>query len=296
MKIAVGAVLYYWPREALLDFYARIAESAADVVYVGEAVCSRRHVLRLDDWLALARDLAAAGKEVVLSTQALIESESDLRTMRRIATNGEFAVEANEMGAVRVLHGCAQFVAGPHLNVYNGETLAWLAELGARRWVLPVELSRAALAGLQRSRPEGVETEVFAWGKLPLAFSARCFTARHYDLPKDDCRFRCLEHPDGLALETRDGRPFLTLNGIQTQSAQVYDLAPALGELRELGVDVVRLSPQSAGTEEVIGLFRAAIDGAAGRTEVARALAALAPMRCNGYWHGVAGIEYREAP
>jgi len=296
MKIAVGAVLYYWPREALLDFYARIAASAADVVYVGEAVCSRRHVLRLDDWLALARDLAAAGKEVVLSTQALIESESDLRTMRRIATNGEFAVEANEMGAVRVLHGCAQFVAGPHLNVYNGETLAWLAELGARRWVLPVELSRAALAGLQRSRPEGVETEVFAWGKLPLAFSARCFTARHYDLPKDDCRFRCLEHPDGLALETRDGRPFLTLNGIQTQSAQVYDLAPALGELRELGVDVVRLSPQSAGTEEVIGLFRAAIDGAAGRTEVARALAALAPMRCNGYWHGVAGIEYREAP
>jgi len=296
MKIAVGAVLYYWPREALLDFYARIAASAADVVYVGEAVCSRRHALRLDDWLALARDLAAAGKEVVLSTQALIESESDLRTMRRIAANGEFAVEANEMGAVRALHGCAQFVAGPHLNVYNGETLAWLAELGARRWVLPVELSRAALAGLQRSRPEGVETEVFAWGKLPLAFSARCFTARHYDLPKDDCRFRCLEHPDGLALETRDGRPFLTLNGIQTQSAQVYDLAPALGELRELGVDVVRLSPQSAGTEEVVGLFRAAIDGAAGRTEVARALAALAPMRCNGYWHGVAGIEYREAP
>jgi collagenase-like PrtC family protease len=43
-----------------------------------------------------------------------------------------------------------------------------------------------------------METELFGYGRLPLAFSARCFTARHYNLQKDDCQFRCLDHPDGL--------------------------------------------------------------------------------------------------
>jgi collagenase-like PrtC family protease len=294
MKLAVGPLLYYWPRDAVLAFYARIAASPVDIVYVGETVCARRHELRADDWVALARDLAAAGKEVVLSTQALIESESDLRAMRRLAGQPDFLVEANEMGAVRV-RGGRPFVAGPHLNVYNGATLAWLADLGAKRWVMPVELSRGALAALQRERPAGIETEVFAWGRLPLAFSARCFTARHYDLPKDECEFRCLDHADGLALATREGKPFLTLNGIQTQSAHVYDLSGALAELRALAVDVVRLSPQSTGMAELIDVYRAAVDRRIPPTEAARALAALAPARCNGYWHGRAGLDYEEA-
>src|SRR3972149_7263856 len=244
MKLSLGPVLYYWTREALLDFYARVAESGADIVYLGEVVCSRRHNLRLDDWLGLARDLAASGKQVVLSSQALIESESDLKTLRRIAANGDFTVEANEMGAVRLLTGRVPFVAGPHLNIYNNETLAWFAELGATRFVLPLELSRDVLRELQAARPAGMQTEGFAYGRMPLAFSARCFTARHHNLPKDDCQFRCLDDADGLALQTRDKAAFLTLNGIQTQSAQVYDLSDAIAELRDLKVDVLRLSPQ----------------------------------------------------
>jgi collagenase-like PrtC family protease len=131
--------------------------------------------------------------------------------------------------------------------MYSPQTLAWLAELGACRWVMPVELGREALALLQRDRPAQIETEVFAYGRLPLAFSARCFTARHYNLSKDDCQYRCLDHPDGLPLATREGQPFLALNGLQTQSAQVYDLSRVLPQMRELGVGVVRLSVQSAG-------------------------------------------------
>ncbi len=292
MRLSLGPVLYYWQREALLQFYADLPHARLGAVYLGEAVCGKRHGMRHDDWMGLARDLAQTGLEVVLSTQALIESDVDLRAMRRFAENGEFLVEANDMGAVHALAGRVRFVAGPHLNVYNPRTLAWLAELGALRWVMPVELGRDALAQILRESPAGVETEIFAYGRLPLAFSARCFTARHYNLPKDDCQFRCLDHPDGMPLATREGQPFLALNGIQTQSAQVYDLSGALPELRALGVGVLRISPQSSGTNGVIEAYHRALEGELSGAELE---AALAPHRltdpCNGYWHGKPGIE-----
>jgi collagenase-like PrtC family protease len=296
VKLSLGPVLTYWTREALLGFYANLPHSRLATVYLGEVVCGRRHEMRPADWLGLARELAQAGLEVVLSTQALIESELDLRVMRRIAENGDFLVEANDMGAVRLLAGRARFVAGPHLNVYNPQTLVWLAELGACRWVMPVELGRDALALLQRDRPSQIETEVFAYGRLPLAFSSRCFTARHYNLSKDDCQYRCLDHPDGMPLATREGQPFLALNGLQTQSARVYDLSRALPQMRELGVGVVRLSAQSAGMNGIIEAYHRALLGELSGADLEATLAAHRTTDyCDGYWYGKPGIEHLAA-
>jgi collagenase-like PrtC family protease len=291
MNLSLGPLLYYWSRDDVLAFYAEAANWPVARIYLGESVCSRRHLLRLPDWLALAEQLAAAGKEVALSTQTLIESESDLKTLRRIVSDGRFWVEANEWGAVRLLSEAGvPFVAGPTLNVYNPETLAVLAGLGATRWLPPVEMSRATLASLLGQAPPGIETEVFAYGRLPLAYSARCFTARHYNLPKDDCQFRCLDHPDGLPLATREGAPFLTLNGIQTQSAGVYSLIGELDALGELGVASLRLSPQSRHMGRVIAAFQAALAGEGGAVD---ALARVMPgTAVDGYWHGRAGLEH----
>lgn len=291
MKLSLGPVLYYWPRQQLLDFYAEAAGWPVDIVYLGETVCSRRHEFRFDDWLQAAEMLAAAGKEVVLSTQALIESESDLKALRRFAAHGRFRIEANDMAAVHIAQGQA-FVAGPHINIYNPQTLALLAEAGARRWVMPVEMSRELLRELLLHAPPDMETEVFAYGRLPLAFSARCFTARRHNLPKDNCGFRCLEAPYGMPLKTREGQPFLAINGTQTQSASVYTL---LEELEELAgcADVLRISPQPERTGDVIALFRSAIDGDTPAALAAQALSPLLPAApCNGYWHGRPGIDH----
>lgn len=293
MKLALGPLLYYWPRQQVFDFYERIASAPVDIVYLGETVCARRHELRVQDWAEIAGKLAAAGKQAILGTQTLIESESDLKTLRRIIDERDFLTEANDMGAVRILAAEKRpFVAGPFLNVFNSATLALMARLGATRWVMPVEMSRDALRDLLAARPAGLETEVFVYGRMPLAFSARCFTARHFNLQKDDCQFKCLEFPDGLLIRTREQQEFLTLNGIQTQSAKVYNLVGEVDDLRELGVDILRISPQSRHTTELLEVFRArlagSLDAAAARAQMA-GLGLAEP--CNGFWYGKPGLD-----
>lgn len=294
MKLSLGPILYYWTREKLQAFYEEIAAAPVDIVYLGETVCSRRHIMRLSDWLDLAKMLSGTGKQVVLSTLTLIESESDLKTLRRIAENGDFAVEANDMGAAHLLAGRAPFIAGPYLNIYNPQTLSVIASLGARRWVIPVEMSREVLRPMQQARPAGVETEVFAYGRLPLAFSSRCFTARFHNLPKDDCRFLCLDDPVGKTMRTRESEPFLVINGTQTQSALVYNLLGEMESLSELGVDVLRISPQPEHTAEIVGLFRDCMERRIDPEQALQQSAGLMPeAACNGYWHGRAGLEQR---
>jgi collagenase-like PrtC family protease len=290
IKLTLGPLLYYWPRQTTLDFYEQVASWPLDVVYLGETVCSRRHELRFDDWMQIAQQLTAGGKEVVLSTQTLIESESDLKVLRKITENKKFNVEANEFGAVHLLSKAGvPFVAGPALNIYSPDTLAFMVTLGAMRWVPPVEMPRAMLTVMPL--PENLQTEVFGFGRLPLAFSARCFTARHYNLQKDDCQFRCIDHADGLDLKTRESEEFLVMNGTQTQSANVHTLAHRLGELNDTAITHLRLSPQSKYMADIVKIFRDALDEIISINDVKQKLEPyLVSAGCDGYWLGKPGL------
>ncbi|MBE7420067.1 MAG: U32 family peptidase [Burkholderiaceae bacterium] len=293
LELTIGPLLYWWPRAALMQLYAAVAEGPARTVVLGEVVCSRRHEFSFDDWLALARDLAGAGKTVVLATQALVMAEAELRSLRRIVEQDEFAVEAGDASALRLLaqahvhaHSPAHvqahvqthaaggarkpFVIGPHINIYSRDALAEHAALGAGRWVAPVELPLDALPLINPPAdavcgPAGpLETEVFGFGRLPLAFSARCFTARHHRLAKDACEYRCRDDADGLLLRSTEGRDFLVLNGIQTQSAALHAVIDRAAALREAGVHSVRLSPCSGDFARVVALYERALNPASG--------------------------------
>jgi O2-independent ubiquinone biosynthesis protein UbiV len=306
LALTVGPLQYWWSRAAMLGFYADVADSAAATVVLGEVVCSRRNEFKLEDWLALARDLAAAGKTVQLATQALVMSEAELRTLRRIADQDEFAVEAGDASALRVLAaaqaarpGRLPFVLGPHINVYSRDALVEHASLGATAWVAPLELALDAVACINPPSdpvigPLGaMRTEVFGFGRMPLALSARCFTARHHRLTKDECDFRCRDDSDGLALRTSEGRDFLVLNGIQTQSAALHCLLSEATALRAAGVASVRLSPCSSGFARVLQLFDAVFHQGLAVAEARAELAGLGlpGVLVDGFAHRQPGMQ-----
>ena len=228
-----------------------------------------------------------------MSSLTLLEAASEMSSLKKLCQNESFMVEANDISAVQLLSTTGkEFVTGPSFNIYNGRSLQLLARKGLKRWVLPVELGLETLKDLQALRPEGVETEVFALGRLPLAYSARCYTARSHNLPKDDCQFKCIDYPDGRMLATQEDQEFLVLNGIQTQSALTHQVLDQLAELEALGVDVLRISPQHHGTMRIIEIFDISRNNN-DITLLSEELLKLLPLgACNGYLIEEAGMDY----
>ncbi|WP_207282088.1 U32 family peptidase [Pseudomonas sp. FW300-N2F2] len=287
MKLSLGPVLFYWDKAQLGNFYAEMSALPLDVIYLGETVCSKRRAFSLDQWLGLGRELQTCSQaQIVLSSLTLIEAASELSSLRRLCDNGQLLVEANDMGAVQFLaERKLPFVGGPALNLYNGHALGQLLDSSMIRWVPPVECS-AALIGdvLEQVREmdrEVPEVEIFSYGHLPLAYSARCFTARAENRPKDDCQFCCINYPDGLALSSQEGQQLFTLNGIQTMSGEVTNLLADYQALLACGADLLRLSPRAQGMAEVVAAFDKVRQGEAPPLFV---------EGCNGYWHGHAGM------
>ena len=291
MRISIAPIPYFWDLETVRQFYKNVEQLPVDIVYLGETVCGKRRKVRLDDWLEIARGLENAGKEVVLSTLALLEADSELAGLQRITGNGRYAVEANDVAAIQLLQENVPFVIGPHINIYNDKALSFLHQLGASRWIIPIELQQDTLADILRKRPPQMETEIIGYGRLALAFSARCFSARACNLAKDDCGFECGRHDDGMLLETRDEQPLLVINGIQLQSAKAQNLINQVDDLDASGIDVFRIIPWQQEIETAVVLIRQVLDGLLAPDSTAEKLGLLQPYgQCNGYYHGREGM------
>jgi O2-independent ubiquinone biosynthesis protein UbiV len=258
---------------------------------LGETVCSKRRELKTRDWVVLAKELSSQGKEIVLSSMALLEAPSEITALKQLCENGDLAVEANDMGAIQLLSSRKiPFVCGPAINCYNAHTLNLFVKQGMFRWVMPVELSRDWLIkALDDSAKLGIreqfEVEVFAHGHLPLAYSARCFTARSENKSKDDCALCCIKYPQGRTTHTQDDQQVFVLNGIQTQSGYCYNLLNDVESMRDL-VDIVRVSPSSLASLETVELFYNNINNG----QLNQQHMTLNSLQCNGYWHQIAGL------
>ena len=291
-RLTLGPLLFNWPAARVRDFYARIADDApVDIVYLGEVVCAKRAPALAAALAEAAARLAAAGKQVVFSTLALVMSEAELDATRALCDAADGLVEANDMAAVSFLAGRPHIV-GPYINLYNEDGLRVLAANGAVRAVPPVELPAAAIAKLAACAAAPLEVQIF--GRQPLALSARCYHARHHGLHRDGCQYVCAEDPDGLAVTTLDGASFLAVNGTQTLSAGYVNLIHQLPALRAMGVGDFRLSPQDVDMVAVARVFRDVLDDRESPAAGESALRRLAPTAdfCNGFYFDRAGADW----
>lgn len=290
MKFSLGPSLFFWPKNEVEDFYQQAKQSSADIIYLGETVCSKRRELKAKDWLGLAQEVAKdTNKQVVISTMTLLESPAEIQVLKRLCDNGEFLVEANDLSAVQIMSDLNMpFVAGPAINCYNLSTLKVLLKQGMTRWLMPVELSGDWLKTLLNEATEAgirdqFECEVFSWGYLPLAYSARCFTARSEDRAKDDCEYCCIKYPQGRKMKSREGEQVFVLNGIQTLSGYQYNLINEMPALQSMGVDIARISADSTEAFTQLNNFRNQLT-----KPIITDLDGIS--QCNGFWHKIAGM------
>lgn len=291
IQLTLGPLLFNWAPGRIRDFYGRIADEApVERVHLGEVVCGKRAPLLDNAFADAAERLEAAGKQVVWSTLGLPALRRDRKAIAALSADQDSLIEINDVSAL--MDRAGPFVAGPLLNVYNEAAARELMARGCVRLCANVELSLAAISAIAAACP-GLEIELFAFGRLPLALSGRCYHARHHGLHKDNCQFICDRDPDGLDLKTLDGRDFLAINGVQTLShgVQLADIPP--DELRAAGVGALRLSPHTADMVAVAVAFRAFADGQIDGAELAARARASGPPGpfVGGYLQGRPGLQ-----
>lgn len=292
VKLTLGPILFNWTPEKWRDFYFKIADEAPiDIVYVGEVVCSKRMPFFDDILPDVLERLKRAKKEVVISSLAMVMNKREVNAMRELAEDKTLMIEVNDVSALPPLHGRSH-VIGPYINVYNEQTLQYLAKHGARRICLTPELSFSTakiLAVEGRKYKTDIEVQVF--GRMPLALSARCYHARAHKLTKDNCQFVCGKDPDGLAVRTLDNQPFLSINGIQTLSDSYLNLIEKIGEMQSANINHFRLSPQDCNMLDIISCYRLVADGTLSSKEALNEIKELLPniRLSNGYYYGHEG-------
>ncbi len=291
MEITLGPVLYDWPRERLLSFYEEVLDMAVDTVYLGEVVCAKRTGLSVSDIESIGRRFEEAGKKIFLSTPAVVSNEKELDYIRALAAL-PFDIEANDISAIAI-SGEKVKGAGPHITTYNAEDINYLKGLGIERLTFPVELPRDSV--VFNIKETGLFGEIFAHGRVPLAFSWRCYTSRIHGRTKDECAHDCLKYPEGLLLRNVDDIPVFTINGTSILSADTYTLVGSMEDLAEIGVKAVRISPDPENTGDVVKIFRDRINGKLDAKEGINAIKELTGGGlCNGWYAGSAGKDFKD--
>lgn len=153
-----------------------------DGIYLGNLYCRDYEANFLEDLEDLRvgiRHCREAGRQVYLSTYAAPRNYflPQIRNAIAVAADeGVDAVEAHNLGVVRILHNEFPSLAihiGGFANVYTDTGAAVLRDYGGSRVTPNYELSLEEMEGMARS--SGLPVEILLHGKMPLGVSDYCF-------------------------------------------------------------------------------------------------------------------------
>lgn len=185
-----------------------------DAVYLGNAFCriyEDNFLERLDDLRQAIRYVKAMGKRAYVCTYA-VPRNADLPQVRKVlevaANEGADAVEAHNLGVVRIVHrdfSVLRLHVGGFANVYTDLTALVLKEHGVKRITPNYELSLDEIDLLQER--SGLEIELLLHGKIPLGVSHECFLLAHQEAAGIQCPKICqkdwfLRGPNGMVLKS----------------------------------------------------------------------------------------------
>ncbi|WP_119393702.1 U32 family peptidase [Salinibius halmophilus] len=269
----LAPIAFAWSASELMALYKSVAHDPRFTrIYIGEVVCRKRGILSFTQWLAIAEQLQAAGKEVVFSLPWLINSASDEHYVEKVLTHWSGPIEANDLTAVAAASAASRpFVGGNQLAVYNSATLSWLMGQGMTVWSPPVELGKAWLEGLL-ANTRIPHVELFAFGQQMLGISARCMHARSAGLSRANCQQLCLTKPSEI-LKTREDQALLVANGHTIMSS---------GECNLLALEY--------SMPEYIGSFRISLSKPEQFAKLDSFQRQMQPNQVNGFWFTKAGM------
>lgn len=232
-----------------MAFYDALALSSVDLVYVGDILHAARSCVQRRERLAIARELAAGGKGVVLS-MSLADVEGDADGVRRLIDESGFPIEAGDSNVVALLGGKVPFVAGSSLACDNGQSLDRLVECGAIRWVLPELCRGKVMRVLSYAGRSNCEIELPVLGHRS-NFRWPCRTDRCMDMSP-----------------SAHGMP-ACIRAVATE-ADMPDWSSDIDTLRAGGVKVLRVAARIPRAVDVAQILSELVDGEIGPDDAYR--------------------------
>ena len=239
---ALGPLLYPWNATQIKQLYQDAANcSLISRVYLGEIVCAKRNPLLAKYLPIIVDELQAAGKQIIFSTPILHNDEESHQLMLsniELARQYQCPIEINDLAGLKHATGL-EIIIGPYINTYNQASLAVFARNGAQRICPPFEVNRGVIADLATF---GLPLEINIFGRVALSISSRCFIAHNLSIEREDCKLACFKHSAGFNARSEQQELF-NLNGMQVQSAKIYNLIKEISDLQNIGVHNFRINP-----------------------------------------------------
>ena len=239
---SLGALLYPWNATQIKQLYQDAANcSLISRVYLGEIVCAKRNPLLAKYLPKIIDEVQAAGKQIIFSTPILHNDEESHQLMLNnieLARQYQCPIEINDLAGLKHATGL-EIIIGPYINTYNQASLAVFARNGAQRICPPFEVNRSVIADLAAFV---LPLEVNILGRVALSISSRCFIAHNLNIERDNCKLACFKHSAGFNAGSEQQELF-NLNGMQVQSAKIYNLIKEIPDLQSIGVHNFRINP-----------------------------------------------------